>query len=112
MKLVDVGSRTMAYHRAGAGPALVLLHGGWSDGRAWRPQLDGLADLFDVIAWDAPGCGGSDDPAGGMTMSDYADDLAALVTELGIGEAHLCGLSWGGGLALAVWQRHPSWSAR
>jgi pimeloyl-ACP methyl ester carboxylesterase len=107
MKLVDVGGRTVAYHRAGAGPALVLLHGGWSDGRAWRPQLDGLADRFDVIAWDAPGCGGSDDPAGAMTMADYADELAALVGELGVEAAHLCGLSWGGGLALAVWERHP-----
>ena len=39
MELVDVSGRTMTYHRAGDGPPLVLLHGGWSDGRAWRPQL-------------------------------------------------------------------------
>lgn len=107
MKLVDVGGRTMAYHRAGAGPALVFLHGGWSDGRAWGPQLAGLSDGFDVIAWDAPGCGGSDDPPREMTMADYADAVAVLVAELGVEAAHLCGISWGGGLALAVWQRHP-----
>jgi pimeloyl-ACP methyl ester carboxylesterase len=97
----------MAYHRAGAGPPLVLLHGGWSDGRAWRPQLDGLSDDFDVIAWDAPGCGGSDDPADRMALSDYADELADLVAALGVERSHICGLSWGGGLAIAVWQRHP-----
>jgi hypothetical protein len=34
-----VGGRTLAYHRAGSGPPLVLLHGGWSDGREWRFQL-------------------------------------------------------------------------
>jgi pimeloyl-ACP methyl ester carboxylesterase len=94
-------------HRAGEGPALVLLHGGWSDGRAWRPQLAGLADRFDVIAWDAPGCGGSEDPPGEMTMSDYADELAAFLVGLGVEEAHVGGLSWGGGLAIAVWERHP-----
>jgi pimeloyl-ACP methyl ester carboxylesterase len=94
-------------HRAGEGPALVLLHGGWSDGRAWRPQMVGLSDRFDVIAWDAPGCGGSDDPPGEMTMSGYADELAALLAGLGVEEAHLGGISWGGGLALAVWERHP-----
>jgi pimeloyl-ACP methyl ester carboxylesterase len=107
VELVDVGGRRMAYHRAGAGAPLVLLHGGWSDGRAWRPQLEGLADRFDLIAWDAPGCGGSEDPAGAMALSDYADELAELVAALGVERAHLCGLSWGGGLAIAVWERHP-----
>jgi pimeloyl-ACP methyl ester carboxylesterase len=42
---VDVGGRTITYRRAGDRPALVLLHGGWSDGRAWRPQLAGLTSL-------------------------------------------------------------------
>ena len=107
MELVEIAGRRMAYHRAGSGEPLVLLHGGWSDGRAWRPQLTGLADRFDLIAWDTPGCGGSEDPAGPMTLSDYADELAELVAALDIAPAHLCGLSWGGGLAIAVWQRHP-----
>jgi pimeloyl-ACP methyl ester carboxylesterase len=107
VELVDVGGRTMAYHRAGNGPPLVLLHGGWSDGRAWRPQLAGLADGFDVIAWDAPGCGGSDDPPGGMTLDDYADALAELLAALGVDRAHVGGLSWGGGLAIALYHHHP-----
>ena len=55
MELIEVGGRKIAYHRAGAGHPLVLLHGAWSDGREWRPQLAGLSDEFDVIAWDAPG---------------------------------------------------------
>ena len=107
VELVDVGGRTMAYHRAGYGPPLVLLHGGWSDGRAWRPQLAGLADGFDVIAWDAPGCGGSHDPPGGMTLADYADALAELLAVLGVDRAHVGGLSWGGGLAIALYHHHP-----
>jgi pimeloyl-ACP methyl ester carboxylesterase len=104
---VVVRERTLAYHRAGVGPPLLLLHGGWSDGREWRPQLDSLADEFDVIAWDAPGCGGSDDPAGPVTLEDYADAVADLVGALGLGSVHLCGLSFGGGLALAVYRYHP-----
>lgn len=105
--LVDVGGRRMGYHRAGDGPPLVLLHGGWSDGRAWGPQLEGLADGFDVIAWDAPGCGGSDDPPDRMALADYADAVADLLAALGIERPHLGGLSFGGGLAIAVYQRHP-----
>ncbi|MBA3525051.1 MAG: alpha/beta fold hydrolase [Geodermatophilaceae bacterium] len=107
MELIDVRGRRIAYHRAGLGPPLVLLHGGWSDGREWRPQLEGLSDAFDVIAWDAPGCGGSDDPPADMSMADYADAVADLVGGLGLDRPHLGGLSFGGGLALAVYQRHP-----
>jgi pimeloyl-ACP methyl ester carboxylesterase len=107
VEMVDVGGRTMAYFRAGDGPPLVLLHGGWSDGRAWRPQLAGLAHNFDVIAWDAPGCGGSADPPAGMTLADYADALAELLAVLGVDRAHVGGLSWGGGLAIALYQHHP-----
>jgi hypothetical protein len=39
VELIDVGGRKLAYHRAGGGQPLVLLHGAWSDGREWRPQL-------------------------------------------------------------------------
>lgn len=104
---VEIGGRTIAYHRAGQGPPLVLLHGGWSDGRAWGPQLAGLSEGFDVIAWDAPGCGDSDDCSGPMSLADYADAVADLITALHLEQVHLCGLSFGGGLALAVYHRHP-----
>ncbi|MGY1792930.1 alpha/beta fold hydrolase [Geodermatophilus sp. SYSU D00525] len=107
MDVVQAGGWTIAYHRAGAGAPLLLLHGGWSDGREWRPQLEGLSDDFDVVAWDAPGCGASPDPPADLPLAGYADAVAALVEGLGLGRVHLCGLSFGGGLALAVWQRHP-----
>jgi pimeloyl-ACP methyl ester carboxylesterase len=104
---VEVRGRRLAYHRAGAGPPLLLLHGGWSDGRQWQRQVDSLSDEFDVIAWDAPGCGGSFDPVGAGTIDDYAGAVADLVDALGLDSVHLCGLSFGGGLALAVYRYHP-----
>jgi pimeloyl-ACP methyl ester carboxylesterase len=104
---VRVADRSIAFRRAGDGPPLVLLHGGWSDSRAWGPQLAGLSDAFDVIAWDTPGCGDSDELPGRPTLADYADAVADLITALDVGRAHVCGLSFGGGLALAVYQRHP-----
>lgn len=107
MDSVTVSGRTIAYHRVGSGPPLVLLHGGWSDGREWRLQLEGLSADFDVIAWDAPGCGRSDDPPGHASLATYADAVADLIGALDLGRAHLCGLSFGGGLAIAVYQRHP-----
>jgi pimeloyl-ACP methyl ester carboxylesterase len=107
VSVVEIRGRRLAYRRAGHGPPLLLLHGGWSDGRDWQPQLASLCDEFDVIAWDAPGCGGSSDPDGPMTIADYAGAVADLVDALEVGPVHLCGLSFGGGLALAVYARHP-----
>jgi len=104
---VDVDGMAIAFERAGSGPPIVLLHGGMSDHREWRAQLDDLSDSFTVLAWDAPGCGGSDDPPAGFAMADYADALAGFLATLGIGSAHLVGLSWGSTLALELYRRHP-----
>jgi pimeloyl-ACP methyl ester carboxylesterase len=104
--LVETPVGTVAYRRAGAGAALVLLHGGLSDGRSWAPQLASLAEEYDVVAWDAPGCGGSADPAAELRLADYADAVAALARALGAGPVHLAGHSFGAGLAIDVYARH------
>jgi len=106
MERVETHIGTVAYRRAGAGAPLVLLHGGLSDGRSWNPQLASLAREYDVVAWDAPGCGGSADPAADLRLADYADAVAAVVRALGIGPVHLAGHSFGAGLAIDVYGRH------
>lgn len=105
MDHIDVHGMRIAYRRAGTGPPLLLLHGGLSDGREWRRQLDGLADEFTVIAWDAPGCGGSDDPPETFRLTDYADAVLGLAHGLGLARPSVGGLSFGGGLALEVFRR-------
>ncbi|MDQ6898395.1 MAG: alpha/beta hydrolase [Candidatus Dormibacteraeota bacterium] len=104
---IGVGGLRIAYRRAGQGPTIVFLHGFFGDSRVWRPQLDGLADEFDVVAWDAPGCGRSSDPPDSYRMPDYADCLAGFIRELGLERPHLVGLSFGGALALELYRRHP-----
>jgi pimeloyl-ACP methyl ester carboxylesterase len=86
----------------------VLLHGAFADSRDWTPQLDALSDEFTVVAWDAPGCGGSFDPPPDYGLHGYADCLASFVEALGLERPHLGGLSFGGGLALEVFRRHPT----
>jgi pimeloyl-ACP methyl ester carboxylesterase len=106
MDRVETQIGTVAYRRAGKGAALVLLHGGLSDGRSWTPQLESLAREYDVVAWDAPGCGRSADPPAGLRLADYADAVAVLVRALGVGPVHLVGHSFGAGLAIDVYGRH------
>jgi len=109
LERVEVDGLEVAYERAGAGPALMLLHGYVGDGPAtWRRQLDELSDDFTVVAWDAPGAGGSSDPPERFGLAGYADCLAGFVARLGLGRPHLAGLSFGGILALAFCGRHPA----
>jgi pimeloyl-ACP methyl ester carboxylesterase len=106
MERVETHIGTVAYRRAGSGPPLVLLHGGLSDARSWNPQLKSLAREYDLVAWDAPGCGASDDPVADIRLADYADAVAALIRGLGLGPVHLAGHSFGAGLAIDVYGRH------
>lgn len=105
--VVDLGGLRVAYRRTGSGPPLLLLHGGMSDSREWRHQLADLSDAFTVVAWDAPGSGGSDDPPESWLLPDFADCAAALCRALRLDRPHVGGLSFGGGLALEVYRRHP-----
>ena len=107
LSTVRVDGLEIAYRRAGEGSALVLLHGGASDGREWRPQLEGLAGELTVVAWDEPGAGHSQDLPAGFGLADHADALAGFIDALGLAPAHVGGLSWGGVVALELYRRHP-----
>ena len=105
MPEVDLRGRRVHYERAGQGPLLLLLHGIGGGARSWRLQLADLADEFTVVASDLPVYDSAADDR--PTMSDYADDLAALIDHIGATRAHLLGVSMGGVLALEFYRRHP-----
>lgn len=107
MDRVEVGGLAIAYRRTGAGPALVLLHGALSDSRDWHRQLDSFGAYFTVVAWDAPGCGGSDDIPTTFGLDDYVDTLAGFIHALDVGRPHVVGLSLGAITAIALHGRHP-----
>lgn len=98
----------LGYRRAGCGESLLLLHGGFSDSREWRPQLEGLAGRYDVIAVDCLGCGSSDDPPASFALGDYANVVAGFVRALGLGRAHIGGISLGSVYALVLYAAHPA----
>jgi pimeloyl-ACP methyl ester carboxylesterase len=106
VETVEVDGQWVAYRAAGSGEPLVLLHGGLVDSRAWRREIKAFSAEYHVISWDAPGCGRSSDPPADVTLDDYADTVAALLDSLDVGPAHVLGHSFGGGLALAVYERH------
>ena len=89
----EAGGLSVAYQQAGAGSAIVLLHGFTHDSRVWRPQLESLSDQFTVIAWDAPGAGQTSDPPETFAIGDWADCLGELLDAVGVPTAHIVGLS-------------------
>lgn len=104
---IEVGGLSIAVECAGTGPAVALAHGFVGDaGSTWGSQIEALSDEFTVIAWDAPGAGGSADPPEDFGMDAYADCLVGVLRALRVERAHLVGLSFGATLVLAVFHRH------
>lgn len=81
---------------AGQGRPLLLLHGWPEFWLTWEPVMQRLADHFLLIAPDLRGFGDSDKPAGPFGPSDHAEDMAALMTQLGIKRYGVVGHDVGG----------------
>lgn len=99
----------IGYAEAGGGEALpiVFLHGVGSDKSAWHPQLEHFCRARRSIAFDYPGYGDSDTAPEGTTRDDYAWAIISALHELGVERAHICGLSLGGVVAIAIHHAAP-----
>lgn len=104
---LDIDGLDVGYRQAGEGPPLVLLHGFLCDSRCWRRQLAELSGQFTVIAWDAPGAGSSSDPPNSFTLADWSRCLGRFLDKLGVEQAYIAGLSWGGVLAQEFYRLVP-----
>ena len=67
----------------GDGPPLLLVHGWPENWYAWRHVMPALAKDYTVIAVDQRGIGRTEKTADGYDAGTLADDMAALMTELG-----------------------------
>ena len=91
-------------------PAVLMLHGLGSSSAGYRAQFAGLSRDFHVIAWNAPGFGGSSPIAeDSADIDDYADAVEAFLRALRVKRLSvLVGSSWGSVVALAFARRYPS----
>ncbi|MBV7265169.1 alpha/beta fold hydrolase [Erythrobacter ani] len=103
------GEDRIHYVEAGAGPAVIFIHGFPSFWYVWRDQMEAFRHCRRVIAIDAPGAGLSakPEPNQAYRVEALAKRLDALIAELAPGEkVTLVGHDWGGALAwsYAQWQ--------
>jgi pimeloyl-ACP methyl ester carboxylesterase len=90
---------TLYYETSGAGRTVALFHCALCDGRQWDRQMETFTREFQVVRVDIPGFGRSPFPRGAFSL---ADDVLALLDELGIEQAALVGNSMGGDIAIDV----------
>jgi 3-oxoadipate enol-lactonase len=86
---------------------IVFLHGVGSDKSVWAPQLAHFGKSRRSIAFDYPGYGDSAPAAKDTSRDDFAAAILAAMDSLDVGTAHICGLSLGGVVAIAIHSAAP-----
>ena len=109
----DVDASPITWREAGPDQATadtkvaVLLHGLGGSRIGWEPQLAALSTTHRVIAWEAPGYGGSD-PVASCTFDAYVDALAGFLDTVSPdAPVDLVGMSFGGMIAQYAAARFP-----
>ncbi len=105
---IVVDGTRLRYIDAGAGPAVLLIHGFGASMYSWRSTIGPLAAAgYRVVAFDNRGFGFSDKPDSGYRNADYVRLVVALLDSLRIPDAVLVGHSMGGEIAAEVALAHP-----
>jgi pimeloyl-ACP methyl ester carboxylesterase len=95
--------------QVGSGVPVLFIHEFAGDHRSWEPQMRSFGRRYRSIVYAARGYPPSDVPE---DVSSYSQDAAvsdaiAVLDHLGVGRAHVIGLSMGGFTALHLGLRHP-----
>jgi pimeloyl-ACP methyl ester carboxylesterase len=91
-----------------AGEAVVFVHGNPGSSQDWARLVERAGGLARAVAWDHPGFGQADKPAGfDYTVDGYAAHLGRCLDALGVAKAHLVGHDFGGPWMLRWAAGHP-----
>ncbi|RVU18892.1 alpha/beta fold hydrolase [Streptomyces antnestii] len=110
MNAMNLRGATLHYDDFGpsTGLPVLLIHGHPFNRTLWAPQAAALTEAgYRVITPDLRGYGRSDVTPGKVLLSDFADDLAALLDHLSIERAVVGGVSMGGQISMEFHRRHP-----
>ncbi|RKT53682.1 alpha/beta fold hydrolase [Saccharothrix australiensis] len=100
------GGVRIAYQQAGEGPPLVLLAGQANDHHWWDGVRADFHPARRTITIDYRGTGDSDKPERPYSTAVFADDVVAVLDELGVERADVYGTSMGGRVAQQLAARH------
>src|SRR6201999_3956254 len=112
MSYLDLHGERVAYRDAGAGEALLLIHGMAGSSATWRAVIPQWSKKYRVVAPDLLGHGESAKPRGDYSLGAFAVSLRDLLDELGIARATVVGQSLGGGIAMQFTHQHRDYCER
>ncbi len=99
---------TIGYReREGGSIPVLLLHGNMTSSKHWDVVLEAMDERYKLYAMDMRGFGQSSYHEPIDSLSDFADDVALFVDEIGLESFHLWGWSTGGGVSMTYAATHP-----
>ena len=98
MPRIEVNGVELYFEEHGSGEPILIHHGYTGSHDGWVPIAERLEDRYRCILMDARGAGDSERPADGYSIEQYAADVIALVTALGLERFTYVGHSMGGGI--------------
>ena len=104
---VELPSGRIHVAEAGEGEPIVLLHGWPQHWWSWRHHIGPLAQSRRVICPDLRGLGWSEDRSGDFSKDALADDVLAVLDELGHDRVALVGHDWGAFVGFLLTLRVP-----
>jgi pimeloyl-ACP methyl ester carboxylesterase len=107
-----VNGLTLHYVEGGAGEVLMLLPGWPETWWSYHKVMPALARDHHVIAVDLRGMGSSDKPEYGYEKQQMADDIAALVKQLGFKKINIVGHDIGASVAFSFAAKNPELTQR
>jgi 3-oxoadipate enol-lactonase len=107
MPWASVDGTRLYYRTQGKGPPLVFAHGAGGNHLSWWQQVPHFAERYRCITFDQRAFGRTIEPPDGPGRRAFADDLRALLDELGVEETALVAQSMGGRTAVGLALRNP-----
>lgn len=104
---LDVDGLSTYVERRGGGDPVVLVHALGTSLRSWDPAAEILARQWEIITYDYRGHGRTEKVPGTATIPRMADDLAGLLSRLGVASVHVVGLAVGAMIAQHLAVDHP-----
>jgi 3-oxoadipate enol-lactonase len=100
------GAVRLHWEEQGTGTPVLLIMGHLFPGVMWWPVLPALAAAHRVVWFDNRGTGDSD-ATDTATLADLVADARAVMDAAGLEQAHVVGVSMGGGIALKLAHDSP-----
>jgi len=107
MPTVQANGIDINYEVQGEGEPMVLIPYLAAEQACYAFQVAEYAKYFACYSVDPRGAGLSSKPAGEYTTELLADDIAAFMRAVGVGRAHVFGLSLGGAIGLWLAAKYP-----